>query len=54
MIRILTALVASVFALLTAACCCTSDAKPPGLRPLPHFQEIQTTETTTVDDSSSK
>lgn len=54
MIRILTALVASVFALLTAACCCTSDAKPPGLRPLPQFQEIQTTETTTVDDSSSK
>ena len=43
MIRILTALVASAFAFLSASCCCTSDAKPPGLRPLPHFQEIQTT-----------
>jgi hypothetical protein len=42
MIRILTALVASVFAFLSASCCCTSEVKPPGLRPLPQFQEIQT------------
>lgn len=41
MIRIATALVASVFALLTASCCCTGEAKPPKLRPLPQFQEIQ-------------
>ncbi len=41
MIRIVTALVASVFALLSASCCCTGEAKPPGLRPLPQFQEIQ-------------
>ena len=34
MIRILSALVASVFALLAASCCCTGEAKPPGLRPL--------------------
>ena len=40
MIRIISALVASVFALL-AASCCTGEAKPPGLRPLPQFQEIQ-------------
>lgn len=41
MIRILSAIVASVFALLSASCCCTGEAKPPGLRPLPQFQEIQ-------------
>jgi hypothetical protein len=41
MIRILSALVVSVFALLAASCCCTSDVKPPALRPLPQFQEIQ-------------
>ncbi len=41
MIRILSAIVASVFALLAASCCCTGEAKPPGLRPLPQFQEIQ-------------
>lgn len=41
MIRIVTALVASAFALLSASCCCTGEAKPPGLRPLPQFQEIQ-------------
>lgn len=41
MIRIVTALVASVFALLTASCCCTGEAKPPKLRPVPQFQEIQ-------------
>ncbi len=42
MIRILTAIVASVFALLSASCCCTSEVKAPGLRPLPQFNEIQT------------
>ncbi|MES2924119.1 MAG: hypothetical protein V4819_21385 [Verrucomicrobiota bacterium] len=42
MIRILTALVISTFALLAASCCCTSEVAAPGLRPLPHFQEIQT------------
>ena len=44
MIRILTALVVSAFALLAVSCgCCTSEVAAPGLRPLPHFQEIQTT-----------
>ena len=44
MIRILSALVASAFVLLSVSCgCCTGEAKPPGLRPLPQFQEIQTT-----------
>jgi len=41
MIRIFTALIASVFALLSAACCCTGEVKAPGLRPLPQFKEIQ-------------
>ena len=41
MIRILTALVASAFALLAASCCCTGEANPPRLRSLPRFQEIQ-------------
>lgn len=40
MIRIVSALAAAVFAGLAASCCCTSDVKPPGLRPLPQFQEI--------------
>ena len=45
MIRILTAIVASVFALLSVSClCCTGEAKPPGLRPLTQFKEIQTTQ----------
>jgi len=52
MIRILTALVASVFALLSVSCmCCTGEAKAPGLRRLPHFQEIETTTTTEVHSS---
>jgi hypothetical protein len=42
MTRILISLIASVFALLCVSCCCTSEVKPPGLRPLPQFQEIQT------------
>jgi hypothetical protein len=41
MIRILSTLVASVFALLAASCCCTGEQKAPGLRALPQFQEIQ-------------
>ena len=41
MIRILYALVASVFALLAASCCCTGEPKPPRLRSAPHFQEIE-------------
>ncbi len=44
MIRILAALVVSASALLVASCCCTGEAKPPGLRPLPQFQEIQPAE----------
>ena len=44
MIRILTALVASAFALLSVSCmCCTGEPKAPGLRPLPQFKEIETT-----------
>jgi hypothetical protein len=41
MIRIICTLAASSFTFLAASCCCTSDAKPPGLRPLSQFQEIQ-------------
>jgi hypothetical protein len=41
MIRILASLVVSASALLAASCCCTSDTRPPGLRPLPQFQEIE-------------
>ncbi len=41
MIRILSAIAVSIFAMLAASCCCTSDARPPGLRPLPQFHEIQ-------------
>jgi hypothetical protein len=40
MIRILSAVVLPVFAMFASSCCCTSDSKPPGLRPLPQFQEI--------------
>jgi hypothetical protein len=40
MIRLICTLAASSLTLLAASCCCTSDAKPPGLRPLPQFQEI--------------
>lgn len=44
MIRIITALVAAIFALLSVSCvCCTGEAKAPGLRSLPHFKEIETT-----------
>ena len=55
MIRILTALVASVFALLSVSCmCCTGEPKAPGLRPLPQFSEIQTAPAPQVDYHSSK
>lgn len=43
MIRIVSAFVAAAFAGLAASCCCTSDVKPPGLRPLPQFREIAPT-----------
>jgi hypothetical protein len=46
MIRIISALVVSAFALIATSCCCTSDMKPPGLRPLPQFQEIQSAQST--------
>jgi hypothetical protein len=39
--RIASALVLASVALMAASCCCTSDSKPPKLRPLPQFQEIQ-------------
>ncbi len=48
MIRILSAVVLSAFALLAASCCCTGEAKAPGLRSLPQFKEIQTTTTQEV------
>lgn len=40
MIRLIAALCATAFALLSASCCCTSEPKAPGLRSLPAFQEI--------------
>jgi len=43
MIRLFSALIVSASALFSVSCCCTSDVKPPGLRPLPQFQEIQVT-----------
>jgi hypothetical protein len=42
MIRIISALAVSAFAFLAVSCCCTSDVKPPGLRPLPQFRQIET------------
>ncbi|MBK1883864.1 hypothetical protein JIN85_15710 [Luteolibacter pohnpeiensis] len=43
MTRVISALVATVFVLVSASCCCTSDSKPPKLRDAPHFSEIDTT-----------
>ncbi|WP_338288413.1 hypothetical protein [Luteolibacter sp. LG18] len=40
MIRILLVSGASLVALLSASCCCTSQPKAPKLRPVPHFQEL--------------
>lgn len=43
MIRLLLAIPVCVTAVLATSCgCCTSDSLAPPLRPLPHFQEIQT------------
>lgn len=41
MTRLISALIVTGLALIAASCCCTSDTKPPKLRPLPQFQEIQ-------------
>lgn len=41
MSRTALALILSGFSLAVASCCCTSDSKPPKLRALPQFQEIQ-------------
>jgi hypothetical protein len=54
MIRIFTALIASAFVLLTAACCCTGEAKPPRLRELTQFQEIETTTVSEVQVTPTK
>ncbi len=40
MIRIVTPIVAAL-SLTAASCCCTSDSRPPGLRALPQFKEIE-------------
>ena len=48
MIRVISALAAAGFALISASCCCTSEAKAPPLRSLPQFQEIETETTTEV------
>jgi len=52
MIRILSALTASAFAMLAASCCCTSDTRAPGLRPLPQFQELPAAPAPQVEYSS--
>lgn len=41
MTRIAFALILAGISLTAASCCCTSDSKPPKLRALPQFQEIQ-------------
>ena len=41
MIRALSATAACAIALVSASCCCTGESKPPRLRALPKFQEIQ-------------
>ncbi|MBX3740533.1 hypothetical protein OVA24_00390 [Luteolibacter sp. SL250] len=43
MIRFISAIAVTAFALISASCCCTSEPKAPPLRPLPQFQEIETT-----------
>lgn len=46
MIRLFVLTFASITAILTSSCgCCNSDSKPPRLRPLPKFQEIETAPT---------
>lgn len=44
MIRFLALLGVAAAALISASCCCTSDVEPPGLRPLPQFQEVPAAE----------
>lgn len=44
MIRLIAAIAVAASALLSASCCCTGEPKAPKLRPLPHFQEIETTD----------
>jgi hypothetical protein len=41
MTRTAFALILAGISLTAASCCCTSDSKPPKLRALPQFQEIQ-------------
>ena len=41
MTRLISTLTLTGLAFIAASCCCTSDSKPPKLRPLPIFQEIQ-------------
>jgi len=43
MIRFISAIAVTAFALISASCCCTSEPKAPPLRSLPQFQEIETT-----------
>lgn len=46
MFRLFVLTSASITAILSSSCgCCTSDSKPPRLRPLPIFQEIETAPT---------
>jgi hypothetical protein len=40
MLRVISALAVSAFALLAASCCCTGEPEAKPLRPLPHFQEV--------------
>jgi hypothetical protein len=52
MTRLIAIASASIFAALLTSCgCCTSDSKPPKLRPLPKFREIEAAPTTTPTDS---
>ncbi|GAA5481359.1 hypothetical protein [Haloferula sargassicola] len=44
MLRIFAAVLASVFAFLSASCCCTSEPTAPPLRPLPAFSEVPAAE----------
>ena len=42
-LRILAIFAAAVGSIALSSCgCCTGEAKPPGLRPLPQFQDVQT------------
>ncbi len=53
MIRLIAISSASLVAILMTSCgCCTSDSKPPKLRPLPEFREIEAAPTTAPTQSS--